>query len=259
MGWSIGFRIGPLRYRTSLSGKRRKKRSSYKKRSSQRYHYGQLKVDGKVIWQCEHHHQTESAAIQCSERERRRRGMQPAQTAPAKDWHQPPVEGLSPLRQPTTGQAIKAAAANRRAKRAVQAEPQLTAPLQSAQIYPQPAPYVYYRVTSVQLTADRSTLRMDLVSDSGEPWQRIEAPVAQIGPQALEMQPGDRFTWDGQSLGNRVPVRLQAELQQLASKLNAMPAQKRAISRHDIHTVQTLREGGYVFNPDNYVVPVGNR
>lgn len=83
-------------------------------------------------------------------------------------------------------------------------------------------------------------------------------PVAQIGPQALEIQPGDRFTWDGQSLGNRVPLRLQAELHQLAAKLNAMPAQKRATSRHDIQTVQTLREGGYVFNADNYVVPIWN-
>lgn len=114
MGWSIGFGIGPLRYRTSLGGRKRKKRTG------KPYHYGQLKVNGKVIWKCEHHHQTESAAIQCSERERRRRGMPPAQAAPVKDWHQPPVEGLSPLRQPTTGQALKAAAANHRAKRAAE-------------------------------------------------------------------------------------------------------------------------------------------
>ena len=252
MGWSIGFGIGPLRYRTSLGGRKRKKRAS------KPYHYGQLKVNGKVIWKCEHHHQTESAAIQCSERERRRRGMPPAQAAPVKDWHQPPVEGLSPLRQPTTGQALKAAAANHRAKRAAESERQPVVTPQPPQIYPEPAPYVYYRVTAVQLSGDRSTLRMDLVSDSREPWQGIEMPVAQIGPQALEIQPGDRFTWDGQSLGNRVPLRLQAELQQLAAKLNAMPAQKRATSRHDIQTVQALREGGYVFNADNYVVPIWN-
>lgn len=118
MGWSLSFGIGPLRYRKSLSGKRRKKRTS------QRYHYGELKVNGKIVWKCEHHHQTESAAIECSERERRRRGMQPAQAEPAKDWHQPPVEGRSPLRQPTTGQAIKAAAASHRAKRAAKTESQ---------------------------------------------------------------------------------------------------------------------------------------
>jgi len=252
MGWSIGFGFGPIRYRTSLSGKRRKKRKS------QRYHYGRLKVNGKVIWKCEHHHQTESAAIECSRREGRRRGMQPVQAGPAKDWHQPPVERLSPWRQPTTGQAIKAAAANRRAKRAAEAEHQPPAPPQSVQIYPEPAAHVYYRVTSVLLSGDRKTLRMDLLSDLGEPWRDIEAPVAEMGPQALAIQPGDRFTWDGKSLENRVPVRFQAELQQFAAKLNAMPAQKRAISRHDIQTVQTLREGGYVFNADNYVVPVGN-
>jgi hypothetical protein len=55
MGWSIGFGFGPIRYRTSLGGKRRKKRRPY--------HYGQIKVNGKVAWKCEHHHQTESAAI----------------------------------------------------------------------------------------------------------------------------------------------------------------------------------------------------
>ncbi len=252
MGWSIGFGFAPFRYRTSLGHKRRKKRKS------QRYHYGQLKVDGKAIWKCEHHHQTESAAIECSERERRRRGMQPVQARPVKDWHQPPVEGLAPLRQPTTGQAIKAAAANRRAKRATKAQHQPSAQSQSVQIYPEPAAYVYYRVTAVQLSGDRKTLRMDLLSDSGEPWHNIEAPVAEMGLQALEIQPGDRFTWDGSSLENRVPVNFQAELQQLVAKLNAMPTQKRATSRHDTQTVQTLREGGYVFNADNYVVPVGN-
>jgi hypothetical protein len=251
MGWSIGFGIGPLRYRTSLSGKRRKKRPS------KQYHYGQLKVDGKVIWKCEHHHQTESAAIECSERERRRRGIQPVQAGPTKDWHQPPVEGPSPLRQPTTDQAIKAAAANRRAKRAAKSEPQPPTPPQSARICPEPAGYVYYRVTAVQLSQGQQTLRMDLVSDSGEPWHGIEVPMAEMGPQAVEIQPGDRFTWDGESLENRVPVRLQPELRQLAAKINAMPAQKRATSRHDIQTVQTFREGGYVFNADNYVVAIG--
>src|ERR1700739_1501566 len=102
MGWSIGFGFGPIRYRASLGGGKRRRKP---------YHYGQIKMNGKVVWKCEHHHQTESAAIACSQREQRRRGMQPAPTAPANDWHQPPVEGRSPLRQPTTGQAIKAAAA----------------------------------------------------------------------------------------------------------------------------------------------------
>ena len=55
------------------------------------------------------------------------------------------------------------------------------------------------------------------------------------------------------------PVGLQVELQQLAAKLNAMPAQRRAISRHDVQTAQTLREGSYVFNADNYAVAIGNR
>jgi hypothetical protein len=251
MGWSIGFGFGPIRYRTSLGGKRRKKRRPY--------HYGQIKVHGKVVWKCEHHHQTESAAIACSEREQRRRGLQPAPPAPVKDWHQPPVEGLSPLRQPTTGQAIKAVAANRRAKRAAEAEHRPPVPPAPGQLYPEPAPFVYYRVTEVRFSEDRKALRMDLVSDSGEPWQGIEAPVTALGPQALEIQPGDRFTWDGDSLANRVPLRLQAELYQLAAKLNAMPAHERATSRHDPQTVQTLREGGYIFNADNYVVPVGNR
>ena len=99
---------------------------------------------------------------------------------------------------------------------------------------------------------------MDLVSDSGEPWPGIETPVTALGPQALEIQPGDRFTWDGKPLTNRVPVRLQAELHQLAAKLNTMPVHKRTTSRQDARTVQTLREGGYVFNADNYVVPVGH-
>jgi hypothetical protein len=252
MGWSIGFGFGPIRYRTSLSGKRRRKRKS------QRYHYGQLKVDGKVIWKCEHHHQTESAAIECSQRERRRRGMQPVQAGPAKDWHQPPVESLSPWRQPTAGQAVKAAAVNRRAKRAAEAEHQPSAPPRSVQVYPEPAAYVYYRVTAVLLSGDRKTLRMDLLSDSGEPWRDVEVAVTQMGSQAPEIQPGDRFTWDGRSLENRFPLRFQPELQQFAAKLNAMPAQKRATGRHDIKTVQAVREGGYVFNADNYVVPVGN-
>jgi hypothetical protein len=257
MGWSIGFRVGPIRYRTSLSGGKRRKR--------QPYHYGQLKVDGKVIWKCEHHHQTESAAIECSRRERRRRGMQPVQggmqpvqAGPAKDWHQPPVEGLSPWRQPTTGQAIKAAAAGHRAQRAAEAEHQPSAPPQPVRVYPEPAAYVYYRVTAVLLSGDRKTLRMDLVSDSGEPWRDVEVAVAQLGPQDLEIQPGDRFTWDGRSLENRFPISFQPGLQQFAANLNAMPAQNRATGRHDIKTVQALREGGYVYNADNYVVPVGN-
>jgi hypothetical protein len=249
MGWSIGFGFGPIRYRTSLGGRKRHKK---------RYHYGLIKVNGKVVWKCEHHHQTESAAIACSEREQRRRGMQPAPTAPAKDWHQPPVEGRSPLLQPTTGQAIKAAAANRRAKRAAATEHRLAAQAAPNQLYPEPAPCAYYRVAAVQFSRDRTTLKMDLVSDSGEPWQGLETPVAALGPQAFEIQPGDRFTWDGKSLTNRVPMRLQAELHQLAAKLNAMPAHKRATSRQDAQTVQTLRQGGYVFNPDNYVVPAGN-
>jgi hypothetical protein len=249
MGWSIGFGFGPIRYRASLGGRKRRRK---------RWHYGQIKVNGKVVWKCEHHHQTESAAITCSQREQRRRGMQPVPAAPAqvKDWHQPPVEGRSPLRQPTTGQAIKAAA-NRRAKRAA-TEYRQTAQPGPAQLYPEPAPYAYYRVTAIQFSRDRTLLRMDLVSDSGEPWPGIESPVIALGPQALEIQPGDRFTWDGKSLTNRVPIGLQAKLHQLAAKLNAMPAHKRTTSRQDVHTVQTLREGGYVFNADNYVVPVGH-
>jgi hypothetical protein len=67
MGWSISFGFGPLRYRQSLSGRRPKKRTN------KPYHYGQIKENGRVVWRCEHHHQTESAAIECSERERRRR------------------------------------------------------------------------------------------------------------------------------------------------------------------------------------------
>jgi hypothetical protein len=63
---------------------------------------------------------------------------------------------------------------------------------------------------------------MDPISDSGDPWPGIEAPVDLMGRQALEVQPGDRFTWDGQSLENRVPVALQVQLQQLAAKINAM-------------------------------------
>src|SRR6201999_1723154 len=101
MGWSIGFGLGPIRYRTSLGGKRRKSRA----RPKQPYHYGLIKVDGKTVWKCEHQHQTESAAIECSRLERRRRGMPPVQAGPAKDWHQAPVQGVSALRQPTTGQA----------------------------------------------------------------------------------------------------------------------------------------------------------
>ena len=88
--------------------------------------------------------------------------------------------GVSPLRQPTTGQAIKAVVAARRAKRAE-----------------------------------------EVVG------QRQSAPP--------------------------VPAHL------FAARLNAMPAQNRAASRHDATMVQSLREGGYVFNPDNYVVATGNR
>ena len=125
MGWSIGFGFGPIRYRASLGGrKRRRKRCPY--------HYGQIKVNGKVVWKCEHHHQTESAAIACSaaraETTWDAASAVTRSAAPSKDWHQPPVEGRSPLRQPTTGQAIKAAAANRRAQRAAEAEHRPAAP-----------------------------------------------------------------------------------------------------------------------------------
>src|SRR5260370_39335965 len=122
MGWSIRFGFGPLRYGQGLSG------GGGKKRTNKPYHYGQIKENGRVVWRCEHHHQTESAAIGCSERERRRRGMPQAPAAPVKDWHQPPAEGLSVLRQPTTGQAIKAAVANRRARRAARAQGQHPTP-----------------------------------------------------------------------------------------------------------------------------------
>jgi hypothetical protein len=73
------------------------------------------------------------------------------------------------------------------------------------------------------------------------------------------MQPGDRYTWDGDSLENYVPVELQAELEQLAARLNAMPAENRAACRRDAKMVQTFREGGYVFDADNCAVPVGSK
>lgn len=181
----------------------------------------------------------------------------PAPAASGKDWRQPPVEGVSPLLQPTVGQAIKAAAANRRAKRPAEEEHHLsTSQKMPAQLYPEPAPWAYYRVTAAQLSEDQQTLRMDLISDSGEPWQGVEAPVAEIGPQAADVQPGDRFTWDGNSLENRVPVASQVEIQELVANLNALPAQKRVISRRDAQMVQFFRQSGYVFNADNRVVAV---
>lgn len=233
------------------------------------YYHGEITSGRKVVWRCEHRHQTPGAANECTAREWRRRGIPPASTAAAparKDWRQPPVEGKSPWMQPTVGQAIKAAAEERRVKLAVQQAQQAahspvsppSGPQIPVQLYPEPAAYVYYRVTEVQFSQDQASLRLDLVSDTGEPWRGVEFPVAAIGAEASSIQRGDRYTWDGRSLSNRVPVTSQGELQGLADNINAMSADKRAISHRDGQMVQKLRQGGYVFNADNRVVSVAS-
>ena len=81
--------------------------------------------------------------------------------------------------------------------------------------YPQPAEYIYCRVTNVQVRPDRSQVILSLMSDSGEPLPDVPVSVADAGQKALEIQPGDRFTFDGDTLGNRMPITLAAQYQEM--------------------------------------------
>jgi hypothetical protein len=114
---------------------------------------------------------------------------------------------------------------------------------QSDAAFPEPAPYVYCRVTAVHEDS------LDLVSDEGEAWEGISCDPA----DTAKIEVGGRFTWDGQTLGNYVPQSVQGEIIAQIQRLNAMPATDR-IQMRDAHTVQTMREFGYVFTADNKVV-----
>lgn len=120
--------------------------------------------------------------------------------------------------------------------------------------YPQPAEYVYCKITNVQVSPDRSQITLSLMSDSGEQLPDVPVSVRDAGDEALEIVPGDRFTYDGETIGNRMPIALAARYQELQAKLNAMDVFHRAEARKDPDIVQTLRNAGYVFDADNRVV-----
>jgi len=98
-------------------------------------------------WRCEHNHRTESAAKACADKEARRRGL----------------VTTAPTRPPATHRQ----------------EPPVP--------YPEPAPYIYCTVTAARYSADHSKVTLDLVSDSGEVFEGITAPVSASDPdpQAL--------------------------------------------------------------------------
>jgi hypothetical protein len=165
-------------------------------------------------WQCHHNHRTQEAARECADQEARRRGLS---TAPA------------PARAP----------ANRQ-------EPVMT--------YPEPAPYVYCRVIAARFGEDRTQAIFSLVSDSGEKIENITATMNDDSDADAQVNPGDRFTWDGRELENHIPAGLIAQYQQLQAKMNAMDAWKRAEARQDADMVQQFRNAGYVFDSDNRLV-----
>ena len=68
------------------------------------------------------------------------------------------------------------------------------------------------------------------------------------------MSPGDRFTYDGQELGNHIPVQMVAQYQQLQARLNSMDTWKRAEAHQDADMVQQFRIAGYVFDSNNRIV-----
>jgi hypothetical protein len=111
--------------------------------------------------------------------------------------------------------------------------------------FPEPAPYVYYRVTAVRAKT------FDLVSDNGEAWDGIESEANQIA----KLDVGGRFTWDGENLANYISASMQPEIREQVARLNGMPAHQR-IQMRTAATVQTMREFGYVFDANNKVVPV---
>jgi hypothetical protein len=86
----------------------------------------------------------------------------------------------------------------------------------------------------------------------GEP-SIIARRAASIDSDA-QVSPGDRFTYDGQELGNHIPVQMVAQYQQLLAKLNSMDTWKRAEAHQDAEMVQQFRNAGYVFDSNNRIV-----
>jgi len=170
-------------------------------------------------WKCEHNHRTESAAKACADREARSRGLV---TAPA------------PARAPATHHQ----------------EPSMT--------YPEPAPYIYCTVTAARYSADRSHVTVDLLSDSGEVFDEITAPVDSDDPDPQELVRGGRLTYDGDSFGNYIgPEFLARYRDELVTKMNRLGGLERATARRDADLVQQFRNAGYVFNSDNRLVSAG--
>jgi hypothetical protein len=110
--------------------------------------------------------------------------------------------------------------------------------------FPQPAQYVYYRVTAVHPDS------FDLVSDEGEPWEGVEIDAEQLAA----IQVGSRFTWDGETMDNHVPARMLPEILQQVKRLNAMPAHQR-IQMRTQSSVQTMHEFGYVYDAQSKLSP----
>jgi hypothetical protein len=158
--------------------------------------------------------------------------------------------GIGPIRYstPLTGKRRKSRrAASPTPGKPRQAREDLRASIPPPTSFPQPAPYIYYRMTAVRADS------FDLVSDEGETWDGVESDPQQIA----KLQVGGRFTWDGENMENYVPADLQPEMRKRVKRLNAMPAHKR-IQMRDQTTVQTMRQFGYVFDSESRLVPVGS-
>lgn len=144
----------------------------------------------------------------------------------------------------------EAAAELREARHALEdetraAQPRNEAPAAvSAGPCPEPAPYVYFRITDVHGDT------FDLVSDEGEEWGGIHADPEQVAV----MEVGGRMTWDGETMENYMPPELLAQARGQVDKLNSLPAADR-VQMRTADTVQTLRECGYVLDSDNRAVP----
>jgi hypothetical protein len=179
MGLRLSFGIGPLRASVPLTGSRRR-------RSRAKTYHGTPQLAGGGKWKCHHEHRTPEAAQACADREAKRRQPPPA-SAPA--------------------------------RRAPQVHPQPQSAREAkVSLYAQPAEYIYCTVTNVQVSADRSQVTLSLVSDSGEQLPDVPVSVAEAGQDALEIAPGDRFTYDGETLGNQIPASLAAQYQELQAK-----------------------------------------
>jgi hypothetical protein len=89
----------------------------------------------------------------------------------------------------------------------------------------EPAPYVYCTVTAVHEDS------LDLESDEGEAWEGVAADPA----DTAKVEPGGRFTWDGETLGNYASLSLQGEVVAQVQRLNALPAAAPAASQRAAH------------------------